>query len=328
MGIGAFHWLQLPNRSCLEYTTPFGTVSPFEFRISCFEFPRLPSQSRAIPPSPPPLLSTRREALLWGCALLLPGCQGLLRNNDQKSEIDVAAQLLKPIPQMKDGIRLDVFRVDRHVGDPRIGDSMWKAVSQGGSLDPATIRHLNEHGFRFGTVPTNPPVVLQSLILATNSGSAERTLHESFAFPTGGQAILDVMPLPEGLDIVIPGPEGSRPMTLHAAKAVLNVRADRIEDGWARLEVVPEIHHGEILNRPVAGEREWIMRNSQAVEPLYQFKFHVELNRGEMVVVGLHDLAKSPVGRWFFRNQLEGSLERVMMIRMADVFAVQGKSVG
>ena len=252
----------------------------------------------------------------------------MLTKNGQSPEVDIAGQLLKPIPQLKDGIRLDVFRVDRHVGDPRIGESMWKSVSQGGSLDPATIRHLNEHGFRFGTVPATPPVALQSLILATNSGSSERTEHQSFAFPTGGQAILDVMPLPEGMDIVIPGPEGSRPMTLHAAKAVLNIRADKIEDGWARLEVIPEIHHGEILNRPVAGEREWIMRNSQAVEPLYQFKFHVELNRGEMAVVGLHELGKSPVGRWFFRNQLEGSLERVMMIRMADVFAVQGKSVG
>ena len=315
----------MPQGHCLEYTTLFRIL----FRTPAPLFSPFPSQGRVIRPSPDTPLRTRREALLWGCALLLPGCQGLLfRNNGQKSEVDVAGQLLKPIPKMLDGVRLDVFRVDRHVGDPRIGESMWKAVSQGGSLDPATIRHLNQHGFRFGTVPANPPVALQSLILATNSGSAERTLHESFAFPTGGRAILDVMSLPEGLDVVIPSPEGSRPMTLHAGKAVLNVRADKIEDGWARLEIVPEIHHGEIMNRPVAGESEWIMQNSQAVEPLYQFKFHVELNRGEMAVVGLNDLGKSPVGRWFFRNQLESSIERVMLIRMADVFAVQGKSVG
>lgn len=260
--------------------------------------------------------------------MLLSGCQGLFTAKDQKSEIDTAGQLLKPIPQMKDGIRLDVFQVDRHVGDPRIGASMWNAVSQGGSLEPATIRRLNEHGFRFGTVPANPPVALQSLILSTNIGSAESTKHVSMPFPTGGQAILDVMPLPEGMDIVIPGPEGSRPLTLHSAKAVLNIRTDKIEDGWARLEVVPEIHHGEVTNRPVAGESEWLLKNSQAVEPLYQLKFHVELNRGEMAVVGLYDQAKSPVGRWFFRNQLEAALERVMMIRMADVFTVEGKSVG
>ncbi len=305
----------------LAYTTPLEVILRHPVcSFSC--------KGRSIRPSSATSLFSRREALLWGCSLLLPGCQGLLSRNDPKPEIDIAGQLLKPIPQMKNGIRLDVFRVDRHVGDPRIGESMWKAVSQGGSLDPATIRRLNEHGFRFGTVPANPPVSLQSLILATNSGSAERTLHESMAFPTGGQAILDVMPLPEGMDILIPGPEGSRPLRLHAAKAVLNIRADKIEEGWARLEVVPEIHHGEVTNRPVAGESEWLLRNSQAVEPLYQFKFHVELNRGEMAVVGLHDQAKSPVGRWFFRNQLEAALERVMMIRMADVFTVQGQSVG
>ena len=314
----------MPSHSDLEYTTQFDPSPNLPYSLS----PRPSRKGRAIRlPSDYPQ-STRREALLWGCALLLPGCQGLFSNRDQTSQIYVAGQLLKPIPKMMDSIRLDVFQVDRHVGDPRIGESMWQAVSQGGSLDPATIRNLNEHGFRFGTVPANPPVALQSLILATNSNSAEGTRHQSVAFPTGGQAILEVMPLPEGLDVVIPGPEGSRPLTLHSAKAVLNLRADKIEDGWARLEVVPEIHHGETLNRPVAGEREWLMRHSQAVEPLYQFKFHVELNRGEMAVVGLHDLAKSPVGRWFFRNQLDGSLERVMMSRMSDVFAVQGKSVG
>lgn len=247
-------------------------------------------------------------------------------------EQEVKSQLLKPIPQMRDGIRLDVFRVDRHVGDPRIGESMWKVISQGGSLDPTTIRSLDENGFRFGTVPANPPIALQSLILNSSSkpessNTGERTIHQSFAFPTGQNAILDIMQLPEGLEVVIPGPEGNRPLTLHSARAILRVFAEKIEDGWARLEIVPEIHHGEVLNRPLAGEREWVMGHSQAVEPLYQLKFHLELNRGEMAVIGLKDQVKTPIGRWFFRNQIEGALERVMMIRLADVFAVQAESV-
>ncbi len=270
----------------------------------------------------------------WGCALLLPGCRGVFTQDKVDIEAEVRRQLLKPIPQMRDGIRLDVFHVDRHAGDPRIGESMWNAISQGGSLAPETVRSLSDNGFRFGTVPANPPLALQSLILTsgskspTSSSSGERTLHKSFAFPTGQPAILDIMTLPEGLEVVIPGPEGNRPLTLHSARAILRVLAEKIEDGWARLEIVPEIHHGEALNRPVAGEREWLMRHSQIIEPLYQLKFHVELNRGEMAVIGLNDRGKSPIGRWFFRNQLEGALERVMMIRMADVFAVQAESTG
>ena len=240
----------------------------------------------------------------------------------------MAGQLLKPLPQMRDGIRLEVFCVDRHVGDPRIGESMWKSVSQGGSLDPSTINRLNQTGFRFGTVPTIPPASLQSLYLANQPESAERTLYQSLEFPTGGHAIVEVMTLPEGMDVVIPGADGDRTLTLQSAKAVLRVRADKIVDGWARLEVVPEIHHGKILNRWVAGERDWLMRNSQEVVPLYQLKFHVELNRGEMAVIGLHEQTKSPLGRLFFRNQIEGQLERVMLIRLADVFAVQAESVG
>lgn len=288
-------------------------------------------RDRAISPSSDIPRITRRDALKWGCALLLPGCQGLFTNDKATIEEEVKSQLLKPIPKMRDGIRLDVFHVDRPVGDPRIGESMWKAISQGGSLDPATIRSLDENGFRFGTVPANPPIALQSLILANSSKSkspstGERTLHKSFAFPTGQNAILDIMQLPEGLEVVIPGPEGNRPLTLHSARAILRVLAEKIEDGWARLEIVPEIHHGEMRTRAVAGEREWMMGYSQAVEPLYQLKFHVELNRGEMAVIGLKDQDKTPIGRWFFRNQIEAALERVMMIRLADVFAVQAES--
>ena len=289
-------------------------------------------RDRAISPSSDISRITRRDALKWGCALLLPGCQGLFTNDKATIEQEVKSQLLKPIPKMRDGIRLDVFQVDRHVGDPRIGESMWKAISQGGSLDPATIRSLNDNGFRFGTVPANAPLALQSLILSDiqksrSSQTGERTLHQSFAFPTGQNVFLDIMRLPEGLEVVLPGPEGNRPLTLHSAHAMLRVFAEKIEDGWARLEIVPEIHHGEALNRPVASDREWLMGNSQTIEPLYQLRFHVELNRGEMAVIGLKDHEKTPLGRWFFRNQLEGALERVMMIRLADVFAVPLESV-
>ena len=70
------------------------------------------------------------------------------------------------------------------------------------------------------------------------------------------------------------------------------------------------------------------MRNSQAVEPLYQLKFHVELNRGEMAVVGLNEQAKSPIGRLIFRNQIESTLQRVILIRLADVFAVHPTPAG
>ena len=259
---------------------------------------------------------------------MLPGCQGLFTRNDHATETDIAGQLLKPLPKLPDGIRLEVFFVDRHVGDPRIGESMWKAVSQGGSLDVATIRQLNEHGLRFGTVPANPPVALQSLYLSPNSSTLERTSYQSLPFPTGGHAILEVMSLPEGMDVVLPGPDGDRTLALHNAKAILRVQADKIEEGWAKLEIVPEIHHGELINRPVAGEREWQMRTSQAVEPLYQLKFHVELNRGEMAVVGLNDKSKSSIGRLLFRNQIDSTLQRVLMIRLADVCAVRPTSMG
>ncbi len=66
---------------------------------------------------------TRRDALKWGGLFVFSGCQSLFRQEDHAAEVDVAGKLLKPIPTLRDGIRLDVFRIDRLIGDPRIGAS-------------------------------------------------------------------------------------------------------------------------------------------------------------------------------------------------------------
>lgn len=203
---------------------------------------------------------------------------------------------------------------------------MWRSVSQGGSLDPAAVAKLNAFGFRYGTVPANPPLSVQSLILSTDSNTVERTTHASFECPTGQHSLLEVMPLPEGLEVAIPTPDGPRTLKLHQAKSFLRLRADRIESAWARFEVVPEIHHGELLNRAVPGEREWMMSTSQEVVPLYPLRFHVELSRGEMAVIGMNGQSQSTIGRIFFRNTFGDPLERVMMIRLADVFTLQAIS--
>lgn len=269
---------------------------------------------------------TRRGLLLAGCALV-SGCRGLFERKDPiEKEIATADKFLKPLPTIRDGIRLDVFSVDRHVGDPRIGESMWQTVSQGGSLEPAAVAKLNSFGIRFGTVPANPPLSVQSLILSTESNPPERTLHRSFEVPTGQHSILEVVPLPEGMEVAVPTAEGPKTLKLYQAKSVLRIRADRIESAWAKLEIVPEIHHGERLNRAVPGEREWVMSVTQEVVPLYPLRFHVELSRGEMAVIGMNAQSQSTIGRIFFRNTLSDPLERVMMIRLADVFSVQAIS--
>lgn len=266
--------------------------------------------------------------LAMGC-MWFSGCRALFEQEnhaEQEAHETTAKQILKPLPTLRDGIRLDVFYVDRHVGDPRIGESMWQSISQGGSLDPEAVSRLSVHGFRFGTVPTSPPVAVQSLMLSSGSSTDERTLHQSFEVPAGSHSLLDVVPLPEGMEISLPTQEGPKNVKLHQAKSVLRLRADRIESAWARLEIVPEIHHGETLNRAMPSEREWVMTSTQDIVPMYPLRFQVDLNRGEMAVIGFNARSQSLVGRTFFRNTLSDPLERVMMIRLADVFSLKGVS--
>lgn len=259
--------------------------------------------------------------MAFGCSWLLPGCHLLMKGNADSAQ-PVADQLLKPIPTLKDGVRLDVFRVDRSIGDPRIGQGLWNAVSIGGSLDLDVQQKLSQQGFRIGTVPATPPMVVQELILARSGNATERTGHQSFDFPAGNHAALETMTLPDGQSVDISDPSGTRNLQLQSARCVLKVRPERIEKTWAKLECLPEIHHGDFRTRPVATEREWLMQQSQDVESLFDLRFTMELNRGEMAIIGLNDRATLPMGKLFLRNQIATPFDRVLIIRLADVFTV------
>ena len=104
------------------------------------------------------------------------------------------------------------------------------------------------------------------------------------------------------------------------AKAVLRMRVEREQDGWARLHFLPEIHHGEALLRPVAGEFEWTHRRLPIVEPLYDQQFSLSLNLGESAVVTVGENKPGTVGQSFFRSlDQAGRLQRLLVVRVTDM---------
>jgi hypothetical protein len=130
--------------------------------------------------------------------------------------------------------------------------------------------------------------------------------------------------------------EGGEPQTrgYENARCVIRIQARKLQDGWARVEFLPEIHHDQVANRLTltpSGAQQW--RPSQKIDRLYDEKFAMDLNIGEMVIVTAGDAPKgggesgdddggpeSGLGENFFRSTNEDhDLQRMLVVRLVDL---------
>lgn len=264
-----------------------------------------------------------RWPILWlsGLCLLLSstGCEltkpaSLTQARDFK---------LPPLLAPKDAVQLQILFVDRPVDDPLLGDSLWRELDQIADMPPDLRTRLRSHGWRIGHASSHPPRAIEEFLKQTadrhETIDKERGLIAHRVGLTAGAdapiELTDVLPVlhwssekdPVGRDY-------------ENAKAVLRMRVEREQDGWARLHFLPEIHHGEALLRPIAGQFEWSHRRIAEVEPLYDQQFSLSLNLGESAVVTVGEDKPETVGHSFFRSlDKAGQLQRLLVVRVTDM---------
>src|SRR5690606_29319211 len=102
----------------------------------------------------------------------------------------------------------------------------------------------------------------------------------------GESTLLEVGPLAGSR--IVPSSDKAHPSPLQVtdARCVVRMHAERVQDGWIRLTLLPEIHHGENRVRAVATDRAYAYRASQEIEQYFDQQFALEMNRGEYVVIG------------------------------------------
>jgi hypothetical protein len=75
--------------------------------------------------------------------------------------------------------------------------------------------------------------------------------------------------------------------------------------------------------RPVATDQNWEFRESQQTLPFYQHQLSAELNTGEILVMGLDPSEPRSLASHFFRSDITRGVERLILIRVADMRRVQ-----
>ena len=254
------------------------------------------------------LLLTRRSAL--GCLVALgSGCASALRSGA------VAEQaLLKPIPPPCNAIDIEVFFVDRDVHDPVTKTALWSQLNQMSAVDGDVQKRLDRDGFLYGIAPSTPPYSLQSLLNLTSQESPRyRTVRQVFQRPSGSDLELVTAQYPDETRFVLDG----EPREFQNARCVLRLKVERLQERWAGLEFLPEIHHGAVSMRPAADEHNWTFAQSQEIDALYDHRFRMELNAGEFAVVGSRPNKPSVAQQFFAGNTVPG-VQRLCVIRVND----------
>ena len=254
---------------------------------------------------------------LPGC-LLLDWSTAFRPTGTDTSSADGSANPLGKLPTSRTAVTLEIVFVERPADDPLLGAALWDELDQIGALSSVKRQALAEQGFRVGRAGANPPRTLQTLMgLATEVAydDEKRLVGRRVVLPSGAET-----------EIGISSPHPERTIACPAPRAFQNVRgvfrleAKQLQDGWARIELLPEIHHGRMVSRPTAIRGGWQLQTSQEIERLYALQFSLDLNVGEMVVItGTPEPADSP-GRHFFHGAGDDErIQRVLIVRLADL---------
>lgn len=232
--------------------------------------------------------------------------------------------MLPAIPTSRNAIQLEVVFAERPAGDPLLGETLWNEVDQVSSLKAETRAALAEDGFRIGHCGSEPPRALEEMLgLHAEEAGGDRKKNlvgRRIVLASGAATELQIGdPIPE-CSVDVPGADGVETKTFQNARFLFRLTVERDQEGWARLEFLPEIHHGSFRLRRVAGENGWELRTAQDVFPLYALRFSMLLNVGEMAILSAEDGGPQSLSRhFFFGTGNSAGVQRVLVVRLAEM---------
>ena len=279
------------------------------------------------------LLLATTLAVVAGCALFRPTGE-ILSRSAEKPQSD--RKLLAPIQASRDAMQIEIVFAERPLGDRLLGTALWQEIDQVGAVSADTRKTLAEYGLRVGSAGSSLPPALERLLELTAKSAEGAENDESRRMSTRRIYLLsgaeDLIPTSRfsSRTVTVPTPEGMTAKEYKDATGVLRLTAHRVQDGWARLEFQPEIHHGPSTMRRFASKDGWASTFSQSIDPFYNCRFSVNLHVGEMTVITADGTDLQSLGSCCFITGDDDShkVQRVLVVRlmnMAKTDAVYGK---
>jgi hypothetical protein len=236
--------------------------------------------------------------------------------------------LLPPLRPAREALQIDVAFVERPVGDPLLGNSLWNDIDQVAGFDTNELQALKQLGLLMGNAGASPCPALERMLRETAdpldaaaAGNCMPLKKQTFCLGSSEASPIETNALAR-CTIDVPLLTGDKEKTYENFKSVLRLTVFRLQDGWARLEFIPEIHHGIDRLRPIASPAAglWQPRDSQEIDTLPQ-RFAVKLHVGEMAVITAAPEHLRSFGHHAFVRDDEktGPVQRVLVVRLANM---------
>ncbi len=265
----------------------------------------------------------RRQIVALLALLALAGC----------SSLRVAKSPLMPTQMSPDSVVLDMFFVRFPFGDATVNEKLWEQIDEQ-QFAPDLRERLAQNGFRVGVVSGQMPVELSKLmelsdkpaptgrlegVDVSNLETQPRVVRRHVQTRAGqGTEILASSIYPE-LTVLLRRSDQLSGATYPLAQGVFTAKAFPQPDGRTRLQLVPELQHGE--PRP-----QWDIRNqgvlrlvSDKPKEVYDdMAIAADLPCGAMLILSSLPNRPGSLGHYFLTTN-DGRLEqRLLIVRLSQ----------
>jgi hypothetical protein len=261
-------------------------------------------------------------AAVCGCTLLTPMADVFTF----KSTPNGTQSLLTPLRPSRDALQIDVVFIERPLGDPLLGKPLWSDIDQVAGFDSNELEALKQLGILIGNAGANPCPALERLLRdsadpidAAADKDCMKLKKQTFCVRNSEASSIETNSVAK-CTLDLPLFTGPKQKKYENFKSVLRLTTRRLQDGWARLEFAPEIHHGIERLRPIVVNQAWQPKESQEIDSLPQ-RFSLKLHVGEMAVITTAPENPRSFGHHAFvrEDAANGPIQRLLVVRLSNM---------
>jgi hypothetical protein len=268
------------------------------------------------------VMQSRTGAALSFCVCVVTaGCQLLATHGPGRSP-------LKPLSVSPDSIGLEVFSARFAAGNRDVNEELWRDADE--QKIPSDLRRaLAQHGFRAGVVGPHPPDALARLLkLAEKPVSPERrserdatelleeptvTMQTIYTRAAWRNEIIASKTYDE-LSLLERDGDQVRGRTYRKADGRFILKAFPESDGRIRLELTPEIQHGDTQQRWTASEGVMRPDASKPKKTFGALELSASMAAGEMLLISCLNDRPGSVGHYFFTEPSDEKLSQKLLV--------------
>lgn len=265
------------------------------------------------------------QSLVLFVLMVLVGCAPIRPETDRSP---LSAAQMSP-----DSITLDVFFLRCPYGDPVVNEQLWREIDEQ-QIPLDTRRRLTANGFRAGVISGQMPVTLSQLLeLKGNTksmsgpqstrvdevGTEEGPMWSHKQLSPHKRIELVTSETYPDLPVLLSGSDGISGETYKLAQGVVALCAVPKKDGRVLLELVPELHHGEVQRNISGSQGAWRIDMARPRLAFDDMTVSAQLAPGNMIVLSCLPDRQGSLGHHFLTTESAGSLEqKLLVIRLSQ----------